>query len=129
MALNKYAREYEHNSIFTASPEELTLMLYSGAIKFVKQTEFYIQDKAYDKANDSCIKAQNIINELRGTLDMKYDISQQLSTIYEYIHRRLMEGNIKKEVEILKEARELIEELRNTWEQAMKIAKSQRATV
>ncbi|MGE5473236.1 MAG: flagellar export chaperone FliS [Ignavibacteriales bacterium] len=127
MALNKYAREYEHNSIFTASPEELTLMLYNGAIKFVKQTEFNIQDKAFDKANDNCKKAQNIISELMNTLDMKYDMSQQLYSLYEYIHRRLMEGNMKKDTEILKESREFIEQLRDTWEEAMKIARRQRA--
>lgn len=129
MALNKYAREYEHNSVFTATPEELTLMLYNGAVKFIKQTEFYIQDKAYDKANESCIKAQNIIHELMSTLDMKYDISAQLYSLYEYIHRRLMEGNMKKDTEILREARGFVEELRSTWEQAMKIAKIQKATV
>lgn len=129
MALNKYAKEYAHNSVFTATPEELTLMLYNGAIKFIRQAEIYTGDNVFDRANESCIKAQNIIHELMITLDMKYEISAQLYNLYEYIHRILTEANIKKDVSKLVEARDMVEQLRDTWEQAMRLAKRQKATV
>jgi len=129
MALNKYAREYEHNSVFTATPEELTFMLYSSAVKFIKQARVAIGDKLYDKGNENCIKAQNIIHELMSTLDMKYDISKQLYNLYDYIYRRLVEGNLKKDDAILMEAQNFVEELRDTWEQAMRIAKRNNAGV
>lgn len=127
MALNNAYDQYKENSIYTASPEELTFMLYNGLVKFLMQAQMTMNEKNIEKANNCMIKAQNIINEFRCTLDMKYDISNQLDAIYEYMNSRLLDANIKKDVEIIEEVLGYARELRNTWEQAMKMAKSQTA--
>lgn len=128
MALNNAYDQYKENSVYTASPEELTLMLYNGLVKFLMQAQMAINEKALDKANNSIIKAQNIITEFRCTLDMKYDIAHHLDAIYDYMYRRLIDANIKKDSTIVEEVLGYAKELRDTWEQAMKIAKQQQNT-
>jgi len=126
IARNPHER-YQHDSIFTATPTELTLMLYNGAIKFIKQGEQYIFEKDYENANKSIIRALDIINELSQTLDMRYEISNNFKMLYDYIASRLVDANMKKDIEPLKEAMSLVIEFRDTWQQAMKIARIQEA--
>lgn len=122
MTNNPYAK-IKNTAIMTASPQELTLMLYDGAIKFGNQAILAIENKDMENANGFIKRVEDIIIELRSTLDMKYDIANNLDLMYDYIYRRLVEGNMKKDKEILIEAIDLIRELRNTWKEAIKIAK------
>jgi flagellar protein FliS len=114
---------YKQNSIFTASPEELTLMLYNGLVKFIMKAQKAIEDKDVQVAHESIIRAENIIEEFQATLDMKYDLSKGLALMYDYMHERLVESNIAKDTEILEEVLHFAKELRDTWAQAMKLAK------
>ena len=123
MALNKAYSQYKENSIFTASPEELTLMLYNGLIKFIMLAQKAIDDKDVSKANDSIIRAQDIVLEFQSSLDMKYELSANLMLLYDYMYRRLLDANIKKNKEILEEVLGFARELRDTWTQAIKLAK------
>lgn len=125
MALNNAYEQYKENSIYTASPEELTLMLYNGLVKFLMQAQMAINERDIEKANNCIIKAQNIIAEFRCTLNKKYDIAHQLDALYDYMYRRLIDANLKKDNTIIEEILGYARELRNTWEQAMKIAKQQ----
>lgn len=126
LAANPY-KQYKHNSIYTATPAELTLMLYNGAIKFINQGEQFLAEENYENANNAILRAQDIINELSQTLDMKYEISNQFKVLYDYILSRLIDANMKKNTEALKEASTLVTEFRDTWQQAMKLAKMQEA--
>ncbi len=123
MAVNKAYDQYKQNSIYTSTPEELTLMLYNGLVKFIMQAQYSINDKSIEKASNSIIKAQNIILNFRKTLDMKYEVSEGLDQLYEYIFRRLVDANVKKDLQILEEVLGISKELRDTWAQAMKLAK------
>lgn len=123
MALNKAYDQYKQNSIYTSTPEELTLMLYNGLVKFIMQAQASLQDKNIEKVNISIVKAENILVHFRNTLDMKYELSQGLDSLYEYMYRRLVEANMKKDQEILAEILSMAKELRDTWGQAMKLAK------
>ena len=114
---------YKSNAVFTASKEELTLMLYDGALKFCNQAHVALEKKDFEKCNEMSQKAQNIIMEFQATLNHKYEISAQLYTVYDYLLRRLVEANIKKDSEILIEVRDHIRTLRDTWKEAMKIAR------
>lgn len=120
--VNPYAK-YQQNSIMTASKEELTLMLYNGAIKFIKQAKLFIEDKDIQNAHTSLVKAQNIISELNITLNMDIEISKNLRSIYDFVLNRLTEANIRKDTKILDEVLPLIEDLRDTWSEAMKLYK------
>lgn len=126
MALNKAYNQYKENSVFTASPEELTLMLYNGLVKFILQAQAGIEESKPEKANNSIIRAQDIVLHFQSTLDMKFEVSEGLALIYDYMYRRLVEANIKKDREILAEVLGFARELRDTWTQAMKLAKQQK---
>jgi flagellar protein FliS len=123
MAINNPYAQYKQNMAMTAPPQELTLMLYDGAIKFIKQAIMYTQEKKYDKASHFNVRAQDIISELNTTLDMQYEISHNLRSLYDYMMRRLVEANIKKDANILDEVLGFVTELRDTWKEAMKLAR------
>jgi len=127
MPTNPYEKMQE-DRIHTASKEELTLMLFDGALKFCNQAIMAIENKEIEKAGNYIIKVQNIILEFQMTLDKKYDVSKHLNMMYDYIYRRLVDANLTKNVDTLKEARSFIKDLRDTWREAMKIAKSQSAS-
>ena len=110
---------YAGNRINTASPAELTLMLYDGAIKFCNMAIDGLENNDIQKANTNLIKAQKIIVEFRSTLDFKYEVAQQFDIVYDYIYRRLVEANIKKDKEIALEALSHIRTMRDTWKQVM----------
>ena len=124
IAYNAY-NQYKENSIFTASPEELTLMLYNGLVKFIMRGIDSIEKKSIQEANTNIIKAQNIVSEFMNTLDMNYEISGSLDSIYDYMLSRLIDANVAKDKDILEEVLGFAKVLRDTWEQAMKISKKQ----
>ena len=115
--------KYRDNAVFTATKEELTLMLYEGALKFCNQAIISLESKDIIKTNELILKVENIIREFQITLDNQYDISAQLNTIYDYLHERLVAANMSKDIEILKEVRDHLRELRDTWKEAMKLAR------
>ena len=97
MALNA-ANVYSNSKIQTASPAELTLMLYEGAIKFCNIAIMGLEKNDLQKANENIIKAEKIILEFQATLDHKYPVSNDFEIIYDYIYRRLVEANIHKDI-------------------------------
>lgn len=115
------ARLYKQNSVKTASPAKLTLMLYDGAVKFCNIAIEGIDANDIMKANENIIKAEKIIVELRATLDMKYPIAKEFDRVYDYIYRRLVEANMKKDKDILNDALKHIKTMRDTWKEVMKI--------
>ena len=123
MALNNAVYQYQQNSIMTATPEELTLMLYNGCIKGIRFAKIAVEEKDYEKTNIYICKAEAIIRELRATLDMKYDISKNLYDLYTYFLDRLIEANVKKDTAILEEVEGFVVQLRDTWSEAMKDAR------
>lgn len=125
MAYNNAASAYKNNSIKTASPAELTLMLYEGAIKFCNKALIALEKNDFNKANENIIKAQRIIVEFRATLNPKYPVSKDFDLVYDYIYRRLIDANIKKDKDILDEALQYIREMRDTWKEVMRINKVQ----
>lgn len=122
--LNPY-QQYQEQSIKTASPGELTLMLYNGCIKFINQAKQFIEQKDIEKANNAIIRAQDIIQELLVTLNMDYEISKNLAALYDFMYRRLIDANISKDVEALDEVLDLVTELRDTWKEVIKKTRQQ----
>ena len=115
---------YQGAAINTATPAELTLMLYNGAIKFCNQAVIGIEEKNIEKAHTNLIKAQNIIWELQGTLDFKYAVAKDFDLIYKKIEQNLLMANIRKDADKINEALEDIRGLRDVWAQVMKAAKN-----
>lgn len=119
------ANAYKNQQIMTASPEELTLMLYNGAIRFISESMQALDRGDLEKANNANLRAQDIVREFMCTLDMQYEISQNYFKLYDYIEYRLIQANIKKDKSQLEEAKQMLTELRDTWVQAMKLARTQ----
>ncbi len=124
MALPNAYAQYSNNKIMTASPAELTLMLYDGAIKFCNLAEAGLERRDIQKAHNNIIKVQKIIDYLRQTLDMKYEVAKDFERIYVYLSGRLVEANVKKDVEILREVNGHLHSVRDTWKEVMRLAKS-----
>jgi flagellar protein FliS len=110
---------YKNSAVETASPGKLLLMLYNGAIKDLDHAIQKITEKDFAAAHQMLVRAQDIIVEFMCTLNMDYEISEKLLALYEYLHRRLVEANIGKDVEIINEVRGFLVELRDTWQEAV----------
>ncbi|MBT2678867.1 flagellar export chaperone FliS [Bacillus sp. ISL-35] len=121
MALNNPYQSYQQSSVNTASPGELTLMLYNGCLKFINLAKHAIDQKDIETKNTNIIKAQKIVQELMVTLNMDLEVSQNMMSLYDYIYRRLIEANIKNEVAILEEVEGLVTEFRDTWKQVIQV--------
>ncbi len=116
MALNPY-QKYQENRIEGASQGEMIVMLYEGAIKFMNQGIIYIEQKNIEKANESIIKAQRIVNELQITLNFEAggEIAENLYRLYDFCMQELIRANIKKDVSGLTNSIQIFEELLSAW--------------
>ena len=121
MALPNAYAQYNNSKVLTASPAELTLMLYEGAIKFCNIAEAAVDQKDIPKAHQNILKVQHIIEYLRQTLDMRYAVAEDFERIYVYLERRLVEANTKKDKEILKEINAHLHSVRDNWKDIMRI--------
>lgn len=119
---NPYA-QYQNSRILTASPAELTLMLYEGAIKFGNMAIIGMKQKDIEKAHVNLKKVQRIVAEFRATLDMKYPVAQDFDRIYIYLEQRMTEANLTKDPEIMEEVVKHLRSMRDTWKEVMRLNK------
>jgi len=123
MSLSNPYQAYENNQVLFAKEEELTLLLYKGAIKFIEQAKLALRKNDLPRVNNRIIKAQNIISELMVTLNMDIEISKSLLLLYDYFKQRLIDANLKKDAEILNEVQGMLAELLGTWTEAIKVVR------
>lgn len=116
---------YKQNSVTTASPGELTLMLYNGCLKFLVKGKEAIIDNNIQEKNTNIQKAQAIIKELMVTLNTDQDVAKQMLSLYDYMNRRLIEANIKNDISMIDEVIELTTDFRDTWKQVIQITRQQ----
>lgn len=122
---NPNSTKYLENSVNTASPAKLVEMLYQNSIERLEKTKTLINNKDYSEANKQIIRVQDIITELNVSLDLKAggEISQNLRSLYNYMNRRLIQANLKKDLDIIEEVKTMIKDLLETWKEAMIKAK------
>ena len=118
-AQDAYA-QYGKNKIMTATPAELTLMLYEGCVKFINIAKMGVEENNIEKAHVNIRKAERIIEEFQATLDYKYPVAEDFNRIYVYVKRRLHDANIEKNAEILEECANHMRSMRDTWREVMK---------
>lgn len=125
MQSNNAYNVYKNNSVNFASKDQLLLMLLEGAVKFSKIARQAMLEKDVPKAHENLVKTQNIFYELMATLDVSKAGAwgQDMMDIYNFITRRLTDANLKKDVAIVDEVIPLIEDIKNTWEEAYKVSK------
>ena len=120
MPVHNPYEQYQRNKVLTATPAEVTLMLYEGAIKFCNIAIMAIENNEMEKAHNNIMKTQRIIEEFRNTLDRQYEVAEDFDRIYVYVLRRLFEANVRKDKEILEEVNGHLRSLRDTWKEVMK---------
>ncbi|MGE5418046.1 MAG: flagellar export chaperone FliS [Acidobacteriota bacterium] len=121
MSTNSQAySQYKTSMIETASPAKLLLMLYDAAIRNLERSKKAIDDKDNEATHKHLVKAQDIILELMYSLNMDFEISKSLFSLYEYMHHQLIQANVKKNKELIDEVLTFMVELRNTWDEAIK---------
>lgn len=125
MAVVNPYQQYQTNSVNTASPGELTLMLYNGCLKFINLAKKAIEENNVEDKNKNIQKAQNIITELMVTLNMDAEVSQNMLSLYDFMNRRLIEANVKSDVTILEEVEGFVSEFRDTWKQVIQLHRQQ----
>ena len=119
MALNNGYAAYANSKVLTASPAELTLMLYDGAIKFCNIAIVAGEKGDMEKAHKNITKVENIIAEFQSTLDYKYPVAKDFDKVYDYLQERLLMANIKKDKDILEEVLKHLRTMRDTWKEVM----------
>ncbi|EKE02025.1 MAG: Flagellar protein FliS [uncultured bacterium] len=122
--MNPYLKQYQQTEVQTASPEKLLIMLYDGAIQFLNKAKTGIANKNIEEIHNNIIGAQKIISEFMNTLDMEVggEVAQNLYNLYEYLHYRLVQANIKKDNDMVDEVLTHLKDLKQTWEEAIRIA-------
>jgi flagellar protein FliS len=118
--LNPYAspQAYRESAVLTASPEQLVVMLYDGAGRFLRQAEAAYGEGAFEHAHDRLGRGEAIIDELLATLDMDQgEIAERLQAIYVYCKRCLMDARLKRDVAQIALVIRLLGELREAWAQ------------
>lgn len=119
MAINQAYAQYNRNKIMTASPAELTLLLYEGAIKFCNIAIIGLEQNDMEKVHINIIKAEDIIVEFQSTLNHRYPVAEDFDKIYKYIYELLVEANIKKDRELLDRALNELRGMRDMWKEVM----------
>lgn len=120
-ANNNTVNPYLRTKILTASPEELRLMLYEGAIKFCRQAKPALEKKDYETSYNCLMRAQKIVLELSTSLnhDVAPELCSKLSALYTYIFRRLVDANTQRDAAVVDECISLLEYEKQTWQMLM----------
>ena len=122
MAVNNPYAAYANSKIMTASPAELILMLYDGAIKFCNLAIAAVENNEIEKAHVNIMKVERIVEEFQMSLDHKYPVAKDFDNVYKYLIQRLQEANLKKDIEILQEVLKHLRTMRETWKEVMRTA-------
>ncbi|HWR29835.1 MAG TPA: flagellar export chaperone FliS [Negativicutes bacterium] len=120
------AAAYKQQQVKSSGPEQLTLMLYTGAARFVAENIKALEEGRTSDAHKAHLRAQDIVIYLIDTLDMQYEIAHNLFKLYDYLKFRLNEANLRKDIAQLEEAKGLLVDLRDTWNEAMKKAQEEK---
>jgi len=132
MALTSPYDVYQRTQVDTASPAKLVVMLYDGAIRFLKQGQAAMQQGDREKQNHYLVRAQRIITELASSLAMEAggEIAQNLMALYQFMHEQLVMANLQDDVQKVQKVCEMLQNLREAWAQveiAVREASSQTA--
>ena len=115
--------QYQENQIMSASPEKILLMLYDGAIRFIRQAMFGLEEENLTLFHQGIRKSMAIITEFSNSLDHTIggDIAENLDALYDLMIRELTKANLHKDIEHLRTVEKLLVDLRATWGEAVEI--------
>lgn len=128
--MNAYTQQYQQNQILSASPEKILVMLYDGAIRFTRQAMIGIEDGRPSVKAVGISRAMAIITEFANTLDHEIggEIAANLDGLYSFMIQELTQANLNDDIEKLKVVERLLNDLRQTWVEAIEIARKEAAS-
>lgn len=121
-SVSKETDQYLEQRVMGARPEELTYMLYEGLVRFIKKAMMALEQRDIVKIHNNTVRAQNIVTELRATLNMEIEMSTSLDSLYEYVEFKLLSANVEKDKVLFEEALQVAEELKEAWKTAFRLA-------
>ncbi|HTQ09050.1 MAG TPA: flagellar export chaperone FliS [Fimbriimonadaceae bacterium] len=126
MAYGRFVQEYQKGAVNGASPIQLVIMLYDGALKFMEAGKHAMLAKDLEKQNQNLQRAQKIVLELMSCLDMQHgaDIAKNLLALYSYTLQQLVESNVKDDPEGIDRSIRVFSELRESWVEIGKTVKA-----
>ena len=113
-------QKFMEQSVSTMSPVQLIVALFDKSEQELKKAIYYIENSDFENVNKSLTKVQNIVLTLNGSLKMKYEISEQLSALYDYLYEQLVQANIHKDAEIVRQLLPFFSELKDSFVQVGK---------
>lgn len=128
--VNPYLKQYKKNQVETATPEEVLILLYNGAIQYLNKAKIGIEQKDNEIVNKNIMACEKIILEFMNTLDMENggELAANLHRLYDYFYRTLVSANLNKDMAKLDEILRHLKNLRETWQKAIAIAQSQKTS-
>jgi len=114
-------KKYQNTQVMTADPGTLLIMLLEGGNRFLRRAKKAMEEQDFEESHKLCVKVEKIIMELINSLDLSYgQLTKNLLSLYEYMYRRLVESNIKKDVSMLAEVEKLLGDMEDMWKEAYK---------
>ena len=129
-AMNSYVNEYQKNQLETATPEEILILLYNAAINFLNKAKVSLGEKDYELYEKNVNNCKNIIQEFMNSLDMEHggNVAVTLNSLYRYYNKVLVKAMASKKVDGVDEVLTHLTNLRETWQKAIEISKSEKST-
>ena len=121
MAMPNSYQQYKTQSISTMTPGELLIILFDELVKRAKQGEIAIKAGNVEGANDSLMRAQDIVRYLTATLNDDYEITKEIKPLYDFFYQQLVMANTKKNADILEALIPMLEDMRETWKQSERL--------
>ena len=125
--MNPYLKQYQRTEVETATPEKVLILLYDGAIQFLNKALIALDERNISEIHNNLVGAEHILLEFMNTLDFEQggDFAIRLNALYQYLYNRLVDANMKKDKEPVKEVLEFLVDLRATWKQAINMTKAE----
>lgn len=126
--MNPYVKQYQKNQIETATPEQVLILLYDGAILYLNKAKVALEQKDYEQWNKNLLGGERIILEFMDTLDMENggELAKNLYRLYEYFYNTLVQANLNKNTQKVDEILKHLKGLRETWQKAIAIANAEK---
>lgn len=123
-----WVETYHKTDVMTANRETILLMMYAGAIRFLKKAIEANDTNRIEEKGRYIVKTQEIVSELRATLDFEVggEIANNLDTLYDFVTQRLLGGNLNRDTQQLREALNVLVTLKGTWEEAIQSLKNEK---
>ncbi len=127
--MNQYVKQYQKTTVETASNEKILIMLYDGAIQFLNKAKIALNEKNWEQSHNNLMGAQRILEEFINTIDKEPnpELAQNLINLYEYFITRLIQANMKHQIEPIDEVLKFLKDLKATWEKAIAISQKEKA--